>query len=78
MMGTVLELQGGGPGKRQHDMKKLIKWAYFKYVYPDDVDRAYRHLEESGYVPRFEVWVPDELTQQALEERKWISDDGLH
>ena len=72
MMGTVLELQGGGPGKRQHDMKKLIKWAYFKYVYPDDVARAYRHLEEEA------VWIPSPLMQQALEERKWISDDGLH
>ena len=54
-------------------MKKLIKWAYFKYVYPDDVARAYEALE-----PDFVMLVPDPFMQQALEERKWISDDGLH
>jgi hypothetical protein len=41
--------------------KKLIKWLYFKYVYPDEVKRLYKILDESPVVTITEIeteWTP--------------------
>ncbi len=51
-------------------MKRIIKWLYFEYVYPDEVERA----EEAQVY----VWYPSAPMQKALKEREWIPDDRLH
>jgi len=54
-------------------MKRLIKWAYFKYVYPEEVERAYQQLENEVL-----VWYPSEPMRRAMAERAYTPNDRLH
>ena len=57
----------------EKQMKRLIKWLYFEYVYPDEVERVYELLDAQCI-----EWCHDTPMNRAVLERKWISDNELN
>ncbi len=54
-------------------IKRLIKWLYFEYVYPDEVDAIYKILDTQPI-----VYLADGPMGRAIIEREWIPIDELH
>ena len=54
-------------------MQYLIKWLYFKYVYPDEVEKVYQLLEAHPI-----VYLADGPTGMAIIERERIPSERLH
>jgi hypothetical protein len=50
-------------------VKKLIKWAYFKYVYPDEIEKIYRLLSDERTTV---LHLNSGAMNKAIIEREWI------
>jgi len=53
--------------------KRLIKWLYFRYVYPDEVAKICEILSNGSV-----VYQKDGPTRRAMIEREWIPNNELH
>ena len=54
-------------------LKRLIKRLYFKYVYPDEVEKIYEFLDNQPI-----VYLADGPLGRAIIEREWIPIERLH